>query len=402
MIDRKALERTVYRYTATDATAAALARLAELRERLDAQGPIPRIWKGRTRRDLEAEATAASTMLEGVAVTIDEARRILAGDRPVGVSVADADLVAGYRDAMHLGLARADASAFAWHSELLVAVHHRVLAGSHSKGAGRLRDGQSWLTDRASGERVYLPPPAAAVPTLVEELCAWTNAGAEPAAIQAAIVHVSLAGIHPFKDGNGRTARLAASLAMYRGGYRTPQFTSLEEWWGRHADSYYRALDCLGGEWDPQADVSAFVEAHVSAQATQVEALSLRNATERALWTVLEDIAVHDLRLHERATHGLYDAFFARDVTNRYYRGVADVSGVTASHDLGKLVASGLLQGRGAGRGAHYIATPELYRRVVSTAELDPGRLAADDSREESRDLALAGLAARLHGSATG
>lgn len=399
----------MYRYRLTDTATAALARVAELRERLDAQGPIPRIWKGRTRRDLEAEATAASTMLEGVAVTVDEARRILAGDRPVGVSAADADLVAGYRDAMHLVLARADASAFAWHSELLLAVHHRVLAvhhrvlaGSYSSGAGRLREGQNWLTNRASGERVYLPPPANAVPTLIEGLCAWANASDEPAAIQAAIVHVSLAGIHPFKDGNGRTARIAASLAMYRGGYRMPQFTSLEEWWGRHAESYYRSFDCLGDEWDPEADLSAFVEAHVSAQATQVEALSLRNATERALWTVLEDIAVHDLRLHERATHGLYDAFFAREVTNRYYRTVADVSGVTASHDLGKLVASGLLQSRGGGRSAHYIATPELYQRVISCAELDSGWLDAGGSREESRDLALAGLAARLHGSATG
>ena len=402
MVDRKAIGVDVYRYGLTDATAATLARIAELRERLDAQGPIPRIWKGRTRRDLEAAATAASTMLEGVAVTVDEARRILAGDRPAGVSAADADLVSGYRDAMHLVLARADASGFAWHGELLLAVHHRVLAGSRSGGAGRLREGQNRLTNRASGERVYLPPPADAVPKLVEGLCAWANASDEPAAIQAAIVHVSLAGIHPFKDGNGRTARIAASLAMYRGGYRMPQFTSLGEWWGRHAESYYRAFDCLGTAWDPEADVSAFVEAHVGAQATQVEALSLRNATERALWTVLEDVAVHDLRLHERATHGLYDAFFAREVTNRYYRTVADVSGVTASHDLGKLVASGLLQSRGAGRSAHYIATPELYRRIISTAELEPSWLAGGDSREEARDLALAGLAARLHGSGTG
>ncbi len=103
-----------------------------------------------------------------------------------------------------------------------------------------------------------------------------------------------------------------------------------------------------------------------------------------------------------RATHGLYDAFFAREITNRYYRTVADISGVTASHDLGKLVASGLLQSRGAGRSAHYVATPELYQRVISTAELDSGWLAARGSREESRDLALAGLAARLRGSITG
>ena len=251
MVDRKALRNALYGYRLTDATAAAVARIAELRGRLDAQGPVPRIWMGRTRRDLEAEATAASTKLEGVAVTVDEARRILAGDRPVGVSTADAVLVAGYRDAMHLVLARADAPAFAWHSELLLAVHHRVLAGSRGSGAGRLREGQNWLTNRASGERVYLPPTSAAVPALVEELCAWANASDDPAAIQAALVHVSLTGIHPFKDGNGRTARIAASLAMYRGGYRMPHFTSLEEWWGRHAESYYRAFDCLGDAWIP-------------------------------------------------------------------------------------------------------------------------------------------------------
>lgn len=389
----------MYRYALTGAASSALARVAELRARLDAQGPLPRVWKGRTRRDLEAEATAASTMLEGVAVTVDEARRILAGDRPVGVSAADAELVAGYRDAMHLVLARADAATFAWHGELLLAVHHRVLAGSHSGGAGRLRDGQNWLTNRASGARVYLPPPPASVPRLIDELCAWADASEEPPAIRAAVIHVSLAGIHPFKDGNGRTARIAASLAMYRGGYRMPQFTSLEEWWGRHAESYYRAFDCLGGEWDPDADVSLFVEAHVSAQATQIEALSLRNATERALWTALDDIAVHDLGLQERTTHGLYDAFFAREVTNRYYRSLADVSDVTASHDLAKLVASGLLESRGAGRSARYVATPELYRRVVATAELDPSWWADTDSAADSRDLAIAGLAARLHGS---
>ena len=171
---------------------------------------------------------------------------------------------------------------------------------------------------------------------------------------------------------------------------------------GRHAESYDPSFDRLDSEWDPEADVSAFVEAHVGAQATQVEALSLRNATERALWTVLEDIAVHDLRLHARATHDLYDALFAREITNRYYRSVADVSRVTASHDLAKLVASGLLQSRGAGRSPRYIATPELYRRIISTAELEPSWLAGGDSREEARDLAFAGLAARLHESGTG
>jgi hypothetical protein len=53
---------------------------------------------------------------------------------------------------------------------------------------------------------------------------------------------------------------------------------------------------------------------------------------------------------------------FARQVTNNYYRGMSDV---TAPHDLGKLVAAGLLQARGAGRTTHYVATPALFERVA-------------------------------------
>jgi len=230
-----------------------------------------------------------------------------------------------------------------------------VLAGSFGRGAGRFPAGQNWLTSRASGQRVYLPPPAAAVPTLIEGLCAWANAGDEMAAIQAAVVHVSLAGLHPFKAGSGRTARIAASLAMYRGGYRMPQFTSLQGWWVA----------------TPKAT-------------THPSTASTANGIPRPMSAPLS-----------RRT-------WAPRRRNRYYRSVADVSRVTASHDLAKLVASGLLQSRGAGRSPRYIATPELYRRIISTAELEPSWLAGGDSREEARDLAFAGLAARLHESGTG
>ncbi|MDP3631381.1 MAG: Fic family protein [Actinomycetota bacterium] len=388
----------MYRYELTQAVASGVRRIEELRARLDAQGPLPRIWLGRTRRDLEAEAIAASTIMEGVAVTVDEARRILAGDKPTGVSTQDIDLVDGYRDAMRFVLARADAGAFQWQSELLLSLHHLVLGGSYAKGAGRFRESQNWLTNRASCTQVYLPPPAEKVPSLVDELARWLQNADEPGPVMSALAHVSVAGIHPFGDGNGRTARIVASLAMYRAGYRLSQFTSLEEWWGRHLEDYYGAFDCLGTEWAPDTDVTPFIEAHVVAQVAQVEALSLRNTTERAMWTVLQDVAVHDMRLNERATHALYDAFFAREVTNRYYRGMADVSEVTASHDLAKLVASGALEARGAGRSAHYVAAPALYELVVRNAELDPRWIGTPGDTVAQRDAVLTGLANRLHG----
>src|SRR3989304_5946769 len=99
----------------------------------------------------------------------------------------------------------------------------------------------------------FHPPPAEDVPGLVNIACSVMQNGLEPPAIGAAWIHAALAAIHPFSDGNGRASRVVASLAMYRGGFKLPEFTSLEEWWGRHLSDYYAAFLCLGRTFDPAA-----------------------------------------------------------------------------------------------------------------------------------------------------
>lgn len=69
---------------------------------------MPRVWASRLRRELEAEAVAASTSMEGVPVIVDEVRRILAGQSPTEVRPEDQALVEGYRQAMEFVLRRAD------------------------------------------------------------------------------------------------------------------------------------------------------------------------------------------------------------------------------------------------------------------------------------------------------
>jgi len=351
---------------------------------------------GRLRRDLAAEAVAASTSMEGVPVTVDEVRRILAGDRPPTVSEADAALVAGYRDAMAFVLRRAEAAGFEWHRELFIAIHDRAMGGDFAAGAGDFRSRQVFL---GSAERglVYAPPAPEDVARLVDELAVWLSASeAVPAPVRAALAHVRLAGIHPFPDGNGRVARIVASLVMVRGGYRRPEFTSLEEWWGAHRTDYYTAFDCLGDRWDADADVTPFVVAHLRAQVTQVEALSLKTATERALWTILEDVVTEDLNAPPRLANALFDAFFGRSVTNRYYRGLADVQAATAASDLRRLEAAGLLRSVGAGRSTTYVGTARLTAGVAAAADLPAPE--ANAPLEAQRGSIVGGLAERLKG----
>jgi len=390
----------MFNYTSTPEIQADADRFAEVARRLEVVSTLPRTWSGRVRRDLQAEAIGASVALEGVPVTVDDVRRILAGDQPRRVSDEDASLVRGYREAMEFVLSRADDPSFVWSAEIFRTVHASVMARSYAAKAGLYRDRQVWLTNSISGEQVYLPPPNEDVPTLVDELAAWLAGPGQdlPALVRSALAHVWLAAVHPFRDGNGRTARIVSSLVMYRSGYRLPQFTSLEEWWGAHSADYYAAFECLGKSWNPRVDVTPFVSAHASAQRRQADALSLRQATERLLWAALEDIVVHELRMDPRAANALWDAFFGREITNRYYRGVADVPQVTASHDLKQLQTSGLLAPEGAGRSRAYTGTIELLRRVVRLFSLAVETTGDGPVNADLRNATIAALAAKAAG----
>jgi len=358
--------------------------------RLDYRGPIPRAWAGRLRRDLEAEAVAASTSMEGVPVTVEEVRRILAGDLPPETREEDVAFVRGYREAMSFVLRRADDAAFRWDRELLVGLHDRIMAGNWAAGAGRFRTAPAYIVDNRTGELVFEPPQAQHVPQLVDDACLRMEEGHPHPAMSSAWIHVAVAAIHPFRDGNGRASRVVASLEMYRGGFKLPEFTSLEEWWGRHLSDYYSAFRCLGESFDPSVDVTPFIEAHLQSQVSQVRALDLRERVQQRIWIAVEE-AVAAAGLEPRVANAIWDAFFGSEVTPRYYRPLADVSPATATTDLAGAVAAGLLRPEGKARSRRYGAGESLYQRIGSALGIR-----IDESTDSARAIIIGELTKRV------
>jgi Fic family protein len=386
----------MFEYTITDRMNTDLRQLDALRDQLDLRGSLPRRWMGRLRRELQASSIAASTSMEGVRVTVEDVRRLMVGDVPSAVTPDDAALVQGYREAMEYVLKRADAPAFAWSPELLLALQDSVLAHSFARGAGKFRQTAVRVVD-GGGVTRYEAPSSEAVPGLVDELVAWANAAAGvPTPVVSAMIHVGIAAIHPFSDGNGRTARVCAALAMLRGGYRAAEFTSLEEWWGSHLSAYYASFECLGRAWKSDSDVTPFLETHVAAQCAQAATLALRQRVERQLWQMLEDIVGEDLHGPARWADALFDAFMQRAVTNRYYRGVADIEIAAASQDLAKLRTAGVLIARGAGASRAYLGAPRLYRLVAERMGME-GEIEREVDGDLVRDQLLGALTARVH-----
>jgi Fic family protein len=197
----------------------------------------------RLRQAARLRSTHYSTRIEGNRLTLAEATQaVLAGQRFPGRE-RDVREVQNYYQALQRVEEWAERRT-PISEELICRLHALVFTGPRAK-ATPYRDGQNAIRDAATGALVYLPPEAADVPGLMADLVAWI-AQAErediPIPIVAGLAHYQFVTIHPFYDGNGRTARALATLILYRHGYDLGRFYSLEEFYAHDLPAYYAAL----------------------------------------------------------------------------------------------------------------------------------------------------------------
>lgn len=125
-------------------------------------------------------------------------------------------------------------------------LHALVMAGGKSTvKPSPYRDGQNVIRDSRSRDIVYMPPEAKDVPGLMGDMLAWlksSETGGLPCPVRAGIAHYQFATIHPYYDGNGRTARLLTTLILHLGSYDLKGLYSLEEYYARNLPAYYEAL----------------------------------------------------------------------------------------------------------------------------------------------------------------
>jgi Fic family protein len=134
------------------------------------------------------------------------------------------------------------------------------------QSCGRYRSGPIYVVRRRLGmppETIYTGPEAKRVPKLMAEFVAWLK-GSEGKEINpvivAAVAHLEIAAIHPFNDGNGRTARALATLILYRRGYDFRRLFALEDHYNTDRPSYYKAIN-VGKTYDARrADSTSWLE----------------------------------------------------------------------------------------------------------------------------------------------
>jgi len=235
------------RYTLTNPIVNRLMEIEAARAAVDAN-PLPAVVLADISRRASIRATHYSTRIEGNRLTLAEAEEVISGGGGIHPGrERDVAEVRNYWEALtRVEEWAADGKPV---TEELVRRIHAAVMGGRRAAPRPYRTGQNAIRDSVTGALVYLPPEASDVPNLMREMCAWIRSaekeGVQPVII-AGLAHYQFVTVHPYYDGNGRTARLLATFILHRGGYGLGGIYSLEEYHSRDVQAYYRALD-VGG-----------------------------------------------------------------------------------------------------------------------------------------------------------
>ena len=217
------------------------------------------------RRTARLLSTHYSTQIEGNKLTPTQVAAVIDGEGNFPGRQRDEAEVRHYFQALEY-VEKFGKEKKAITEQVIRSIHGLVMTGKSKPSP--YRAGQNLIRDNRSGAIVYLPPEANDVPVLMGELVDWLNetlaAQELPIPIAAALSHYQFATIHPYFDGNGRTARLLTNLILHQSGYGLNGIYSLEEYYAANLSGYYGALD-VGESHNyyfgrAEGDVTAFVD----------------------------------------------------------------------------------------------------------------------------------------------
>lgn len=207
-----------------------------------------------------------STMIEGNRLTQEEITKTIEQKKILVGRERDQKEVFGYYQALAY-VEKLEREKAIISEEDIKKIHALVMGDSNKKVTpSPYRTAQNVIREAGTHAIVYLPPEPSDVPQLMKDLISWIKKNPEslPAPIVAAIAHYQFATIHPYIDGNGRTARLLATLILRLSEYDLKGIYSLDEYYAKNLPAYYQALS-VGPSHNyymgrAESDISSWVE----------------------------------------------------------------------------------------------------------------------------------------------
>lgn len=222
------------------------------------QAPLVPSWEAKFRDEAMARTVHYGTKIEGNDLTKEQAQQVVRLEAMVdtgevakrtGITARERDIqeVINYRNvSVWIDQQQLSDRKRLFSVDTLKTLHRLTVQKlMEEKYVGEYRDKQVIVKSPADDGVVFRPPVSVEIPFLMDNFFSWLNA---PETLQthpiirAAITHYQLVHIHPFIEGNGRTARALATLVLYNANYDFKKFFSLEQYFDSDVEKYYQAL----------------------------------------------------------------------------------------------------------------------------------------------------------------
>ena len=197
------------------------------------------------------------------------------------------------------------------------------------------------------------PPDTKDVPLLMKKFVKWLNskdAAKINPVLSAGISHYEFVRVHPFIDGNGRSARALASLILYLRGFDTKRFFALDDYYDSDRQSYYKALQSVDSI---SLDITEWLGYFTYGVALQIEkvqerVLSLSSDLKRKQMKGQIALTERQMKIVERINKDGY-------ITNKIIREIFKLSDEGALKEIKKLLVNGVIKSDGRGRNIRYL-----------------------------------------------
>ena len=312
---------------------------------------IPK-WEITLRREALIHSAHSSTSIEGNRLSLEQVSELAQG-REVMATIKDRQEVLNYLGV--LGKLETLVKSGSIREEDILRIHHMVTKDTldDPEECGVYRKRYVIVGNRITGEVYFRPPANEDVPKLIKDFVNWINSEEvkelDPI-IEAGIAHYEFVRIHPFVDGNGRTARVLATWVLYKRGFDTKRFFCLDDYYDSDRQSYYNALQSID---QSTLDLTNWLEYFVEGVYVSINAVKervIRLSSERLRMTKRGQIALTErqMRIVEFINQN-------GRITNRDVREMFKVSDRSALKEIRKLVDLKVINSEGKGRSLYYV-----------------------------------------------
>lgn len=261
-------------FTITNAILTNVAKIEAAREIIE-NSPLVPAWEEKFREEAVTRAVHYGTHIEGNDLTLEEAKDVIEG-KEIEARSRDIQEVLNYRNVVNF-INKEGKNKDQIDKETLLTVHKLTVEKLvPADQIGSYRTVKVVVRGVETGQVTFTPPDPSEVYEQVDGLLTWLNSSTAKqtsSILKAGILLYEIVRIHPFTEGNGRTARALATLSLFKDDYDVKRFFSLEEYYDQDIAGYYKALQSASDQLivnESERDLTAWLEYFTEGLAVEI------------------------------------------------------------------------------------------------------------------------------------